>query len=69
MYALAYANNSLFTAGQDTSIRVWQLNEQAGIFVSQVNAEGQCCGLVELCVQEDRIGVERYLSSASPGPT
>jgi hypothetical protein len=38
VYALAFGNNTLFTAGQDTSIRVWQLNEQAGIFVSQVCA-------------------------------
>lgn len=33
---MAFANNTLFTAGQDSSIRVWNLNEQAGIFVSQV---------------------------------
>lgn len=40
VYALAFANNTLFTAGQDTSIRVWNLNEQAGIFVSQVGVCG-----------------------------
>lgn len=44
MYALAFANNTLFTAGQDTSIRVWNLNEQAGIFVSQVGV-----GLCPVC--------------------
>jgi len=36
VYAMAFGNNTLFTAGQDTTIRVWNLNEQAGIFVSQV---------------------------------
>lgn len=35
VYAMAFGNNTLFTAGQDTTIRVWNLNEQAGIFVSQ----------------------------------
>lgn len=48
VYALAFANNTLFTAGQDTSIRVWNLNEQAGIFVSQVGVGGCGCGCV-LC--------------------
>lgn len=38
VYSMAFANNTLFTAGQDTTIRVWTLNEQAGIFVSQVGA-------------------------------
>ena len=42
VYALAFANNTLFTAGQDTSIRVWNLNEQAGIFVSQVGVWCAC---------------------------
>lgn len=41
VYGLAFANNTLFSAGQDTTIRVWNLNEQAGIFVSQVRATAQ----------------------------
>jgi hypothetical protein len=50
VYAMAFANNTLFSAGQDTTIRVWALNEQAGIFVSQVRTAvargwlvGYCC--------------------------
>eukprot|EP00879_Flechtneria_rotunda_P031099 GHRR01033944.1.p1 GENE.GHRR01033944.1~~GHRR01033944.1.p1 ORF type:complete len:378 (+),score=104.44 GHRR01033944.1:542-1675(+) len=35
VYGLAVANNALFSAGQDCSIRVWQYNETAGIFMSQ----------------------------------
>lgn len=41
VYAMAFANNTLFSAGQDTTIRVWALNEQAGIFVSQVRTAVQ----------------------------
>ncbi|WIA30476.1 hypothetical protein OEZ86_000560 [Tetradesmus obliquus] len=34
VYAMAVAAPALFTAGQDCSIRVWNFNEQAGIFMS-----------------------------------
>jgi hypothetical protein len=44
VYAMAFANNTLFSAGQDTTIRVWALNEQAGIFVSQVCTAVQGAG-------------------------
>lgn len=45
VYSLAYADKTLFTAGQDTTIRVWNLNEQAGIFVSQVGRQRQRDGM------------------------
>jgi hypothetical protein len=37
VYAMAVAAPALFTAGQDCSIRVWNFNEQAGIFMSAVS--------------------------------
>jgi type IV secretory pathway VirB9-like protein len=37
VYAMAVAAPALFTAGQDCSIRVWNYNEQAGIFMSAVS--------------------------------
>jgi hypothetical protein len=53
VYSMAFANNTLFTAGQDSSIRVWNLNEQAGIFVSQV------------CSGSDRAGFRHMQSTIS----
>lgn len=57
---MAFANNTLFTAGQDTTIRVWNLNEQAGIFVSQVcggGGEGGTLGWVVLsaCARQRQV--------------
>jgi hypothetical protein len=40
VYAMAVAAPALFTAGQDCSIRVWNFNEQAGIFMSAVSGAG-----------------------------
>ncbi len=37
MLALAIASSSLVSAGQDGTIRVWNFNQQAGIFMSQVS--------------------------------
>lgn len=55
VYALAVANNALFSAGQDCSIRVWQYNEAAGIFMSQAilnatNGDGHRAGVHSLAV-------------------
>jgi hypothetical protein len=35
---MAVAAPALFTAGQDCTIRVWNFNEQAGIFMSAVSS-------------------------------
>lgn len=39
VFSIAVAAPALFTGGQDCSIRVWQYNEQAGIFMAAVSCD------------------------------
>jgi hypothetical protein len=39
---MVIAGQALVSAGQDNSIRVWNFNQQAGIFMSQVHVNSGC---------------------------
>jgi hypothetical protein len=48
IHAMVIAGQALVSAGQDNSIRVWNFNQQAGIFMSQVQLPvvGRCSHVI-----------------------